>query len=228
MTLHDRIDALTAEQWIQIGAAGATFLAVLVALFQEKIRDYFNRAELQITIPHIRPHSHKIKIIAGQYSGGLITDEVIYVRILIEHLKGDAAENVEVMLTQCWEYNQAGESKPRENFLPMNLVWSHFQPPQHTIRVPSGLFRHCDLGYLKRHGGSTRFKFDTIVQPNEVGDAQTWPNMVGPGKYEIELQTSGDNTRTVTKRWLIEIDGNWDDAEERMLQNHLKITEVQS
>jgi hypothetical protein len=77
-----------------------------------------------------------------------------------------------------------------------------------------------------QQGGSTVFRFDTIVQPNTVGDTRSWPNVIGPGKYEIELQISGDNTKTVKERWIVEIDGVWDNAEEKMLSDHLKITKA--
>lgn len=214
-TPRERSDGIRNEELIQAAAAVATFLAVLVALFQEKTKDYFNRARLKATIPHVPPHSHKIMATSGA--------ALLYVRILVEHKGGDPAENVEVMLTQCWEYGDAGRV-PRSSFLPLNLSWSHFQPRQHTIRVPVGLFRHCDLGYLVQQENTVAFRFDTIVQPNTVGDDRSLPNVVGPGRYEIEVQISGDNTRTTKDRWILEIDGEWDSSEERMLSEHLRIT----
>lgn len=208
---------LGASEKIQIVIAIATLLAVLVALFQEKIRRWFRKAHLNVVIYMRPPDSHKIKTTVGK--------DVIYVRIRVEHLKGDPAENVEVMLVRCWEYKNE-EKSLKKNFIPLNLTWANRPQKESNIKVPAGLFRYCDLGYLFRYGQNTRFHFDTIVQPNEIGDERDFPNIIGKGVYEIEVWVSGDNTSKVKKSWRIEIDGKWDDSEKKMLSDHLKITEL--
>ncbi len=213
---------ISTSDWIQIVIAVITLLAVLAAIWP-LISIQRRRPKLNAHIIPKPPDSHKIALTDPE---GYPLQEVIYVRIKVEHLKGDPAENVEVMLVKCMEYKN-GKKQVKKNFLPLNLIWSHSTPRSHTIKLPAGLFRHCDLGYLYPYGEhNTRFRFDTIVQPNPVGDEGNLPNVIGKGKYEIELWISGDNTRTLKKRWLIEFDGIWENSEASMLKKHLKISKL--
>ena len=209
---------------ISIVAAFITLLAVLVALFQEKIRDYFKTAILGVKINLSPPDCHQIMLSGPD---GTHACNSIYIRLKTTHLKGNSAENVEVMLSNFWKINDDDTREVLREFLPMNLVWSHFQPRKTELRIPKKLFRHCDFGYFAPigHGGETTLKLDTMVQPNPVAGGGL-PNVIKPGDYEFEIMVSGDNIKPITKKWHLIFDGTWSEDEQEMLSEHIRIDEV--
>ena len=215
----------TTNSWASIGSAVVTFLALVVALFQERIRKYWNRAILDMEINLTPPDSHQISL-SNQI--GDFVEQTIYVRIKVIHKKGAAGENVEIMPTNFWRVDKNNNLSVLKYFLPISLVWSHFQPRTNTIRVPENLFRHCDLcHFLKSKSGDKSILFlDTMVQPNPVADGEI-PNVLHSGKYQFELMLSGDNVKVLRKKWEIEFE-NWSEDENEMLKSNIKISEVKN
>jgi hypothetical protein len=213
-----------ADLWVNIGLAIFTFFALLVALFQEIIRKYWNRAVLDMEINLTPPDSQKIAL--SNQTTGQIVDQAIYVRIKVVHKKGSAGENVEIIPVNFWQVGKNDKLTKLKYFLPISLVWSHFQPKTNTIRVPVGLFRHCNFGrFLKTESGKKAILLlETIIQPNPVADDEI-PNVIRPGKYQFELLLSGDNVKVLRKKWEIEFD-NWSDNESEMLNDNIKLREV--
>jgi hypothetical protein len=212
--------------WIAIGTIFlglVTFLTVLVALFQEKIKKSFTQARLKMEILLKRPHSHQIDLTHSVT--GKFLSKSIYIRILISHLRGSSAEDVEIMIVNFWEIKPDGSKVIKKSFLPMNLVWSHFKPRRINLRIPKGLFRHCDLGRIQPSDSKSILVLDTMTQSNPVAGGEI-PNVIKPGKYEFELWLSGLNTRIIKKRWRLEFDGQWTDNEDKMLKDHIHLAEV--
>lgn len=207
--------------WINSILAGITFLAVIVALFQEKIKNYFDRARVVFKINLIPPDCHQIAL-SNQDSGRHISN-CIYLRIRVIHMKGKTAKDVEVIISNFWEIDNAGQKKISQKFLPMNLVWSHFRTQ--LIQIPNGVFRYCDLGYIAPSNGSTFLRLDTISQPNPVSGGEL-PNVFKSGKYEFELVLTGDNVEPKTQHWTLEFDGTWVENEAVMLEKHISIKEI--
>lgn len=151
-----------ANLWVSVGLAVVTFLALVVALFQERIRKYWSRAILDMEINLIPPDSHQIAL---TNQNGEIVRQTIYVRIKVIHKKGSAGENVEIMPINFWRVDESNNLSVVEYFLPISLIWSHFQPRTNTIRVPVNLFRHCDFGHFlkSQNGHNSILLLDTIV-----------------------------------------------------------------
>jgi hypothetical protein len=210
---------LTTEQWTAIG----TFLAILVALFQERIKEFFTKAQLNMVINLSPPDCHQIMLVNAE-TGEYMTRS-IYIRIKVDHIGGNTAENVEVMAANLWQVMNDGSKTVRKSFLPMNLIWSHFQPRRTTVRIPVGSFRHCDFGYFSPFNRETVLKLDTMVNPNFVADDEL-PNIIYPGIYEFELLLTADNASPVRKRWNLVFDSEWSDDESEMLSDHIHITEI--
>ncbi len=212
-----------ANLWVSVGLAVVTFLALVVALFQERIRKYWNRAILDMEINLAPPDCHQISLSTPQ---GEIVGQTIYIRIKILHKKGSAGENVEIMPVNFWRIDKENKLSKLKYFLPISLVWSHFQPRTNTIRVPVSLFRHCDFGHFVKtqSGDQSILILDTMVQPNPVADNEI-PNIIKPGKYQFELLLSGDNVKALRKKWELEF-SKWSDDESEMLNSNIKIKEV--
>ena len=209
-----------ADLWVNIGLAFVTFLALLVALFQERIRKFWNKATLDMEINLIPPDSHQIALSNQQ---GQIIGQTIYIRIKVLHKKGSAGENVEIMPIKFWRIEDSKLSALKY-FLPISLVWSHFQPRVNVIRIPVNLFRHCDFGHILKIQNEAVLVLDTMVQPNPVADGEI-PNVIKPGKYQFELLLSGDNVKSLRRRWKIEF-GTWNDDESEMLTKNIKIEKI--
>ncbi|MFA6531248.1 MAG: hypothetical protein WCT32_00045 [Patescibacteria group bacterium] len=224
------IPVLTDEKgfWIQVILAAITLLAVVVALFQEKIKDWLNQSLLDMKINLTPPDCHQI-MLTGQFvrDNQIMTlpiGNAIYIRILVENINNRPGENVEVMVSKFNAVKKNGSVVPVGHFLPMNLKWSHFQPSTHLTRIPSALFRHCDFGHFVQEGkGGCLLKLDTIVEPNMVARGER-PNIVKPGKYEFELRISGDNVKAITKVFTLGFYDFWSEDEKEMLRQ-IKITE---
>lgn len=209
---------------ISATAALITLLAVAVALFQEKIRDYFKTALLDVKINLAPPDCHQIMLTNSQDGSSVCNS--IYIRLKVSHLKGNSAENVEIMLSNFWKINDDNSKDVIREFLPMNLVWSHFQPRKTELRIPKKLFRHGDFGYFAPLGTrrKTILKLDTMVQPNPVAGGGL-PNIIEPGIYEFEIMVSGDNVKPIVKKWRLEFDAIWSEDEQEMLSDHITIEE---
>jgi len=210
--------------WVEISLAIVTLLAVAVALFQERLKRYWNRAIMDMKINLEPPDCHQIMLNLPSLSGmGLPS---IYIRIKVVHISGPSAENVEITPVNFWEVEEGNKLRPLKYFLPISLTWSHFQPKTNYTRIPAESFRHCDFGFFIQEGQSSFavLKLDTIVQPNLVAQGKT-PNVIMPGKYQFELLLCGDNIKSLRKRWLLEFK-NWNDQEFDMLNNNIKIVEV--
>lgn len=212
-----------ANLWVNISFAIITLLAVIVALFQERIRIFWNMAKLDMEINLKPPDCHQIAL--SNPSTGQNVGNAIYIRILVNHIKGSAGENVEIIPIRFWKIKDS-KKEVLEHFLPISLVWSHFQPRQNTIRIPVGLFRHCDFGYFRKNPTNNQavLFLDTMVQPNPVANNKI-PNIIEPGKYCFELLLSGDNVKSFRKKWILEFK-NWSDDENEMLTNNIKIHEI--
>ena len=207
--------------WINIVLAFVTFLAVWVALFQEKIKNYFDQARVIFKINLIPPDCHQIGL--SNPNSGQHQSNCIYLRIRVIHLKGKTAKDVEVIISNFWEVDEIGTKKVSKKFIPMNLVWSHFRTQ--LIQIPNGIFRYCDLGYIAPSQNGTFLKLDTISQPNQVSGGE-FPNIFKAGKYEFELVLTGENVEPKTQHWILEFDGVWVEDEKEMLEEHISIKEI--
>jgi len=209
--------------WVSVGLAIVTFLALLVALFQERIRKFWNRSILDMEISLAPPDCHQISL----FNKNGEDFPSIYIRIKVIHKKGAAGENVEIMPINVFKINKDNKKERLEYFLPISLVWSHFQPRKNTIRIPVGLFRHCDFGHFVQAPNNNQaiLILDTMVQPNPVAEGEI-PNIIRPGKYQFELLLSGDNVKPIKKKWKLEFN-EWSDDESIMLNENIKIEEIQ-
>jgi len=224
--LQEIVAALTdpSSLWVNIVLAIVTFLAVLVALFQERIRKFWNRAILDMEINLTPPDCHQISLTnqRGEFVG-----QSIYIRIRVTHKKGAAGENVEIMPINFFHVEDNRKLEKLKHFLPISLVWSHFQPRTNVIRVPVNLFRHCDFGHFIKEPSNqdkSLLILDTMVQPNPVAGGEV-PNIIKPGKYRFELLLSGDNVKSIRKSWQLEFD-KWSENEQEMLTKNIQIKEV--
>lgn len=208
-------DAWTAIGTIFLGAVA------LLTFFYDRYKN--RRARVSMIISITPPDCHQIELTNPQT--GEFVSKCIYIRIRVEHIRGNSAEDAEIIVSNFWSIDENGRRNVRRAFLPMNLKWSHFGGKKRSI--PRGLFRHCDFGSFQpkyTNNTHTVLRLDTAVQPNRVGDGEI-PNVIEAGKYEFELMLSGVNANYIRKRWILEFDESWSEDESEMLNNHIQMKE---
>lgn len=211
----------SSDFFVQVILAIFTGTAVVVALFQEIIKNYLNRANLNMRIKLLPPDCHQIDLrnsITGDY-----VRKAIYIRIRVTHDSGQIAKNTEIIISKVLKLNSNNKWITVKSFLPMNLRWSHTHTKVETI--PPKSFKHCDLGsFQQKDGIVTKFIIDTIVQPNSVSNREI-PNELKPGTYLIECVLTGENIKPQIKKWKLHFNPNWSNSEKNMLNKNIKIEE---
>lgn len=201
---------------VQIVLAVATLFAVVIALYQEKIKEWWNKSRLMPEIKLEPPDCHQIEL--HNPTNGQSVGKSIYIRIRVRHVGGNSAKEVEAIISKV-EMFEDGSWKIVKSFLPMNLKWSHTH--EQKVVIPPQSFRHCDLGSFSPLYGngsiSNMFKIDTIVQPNPVSSGMS-PNILQPGIYRLEVLFTGENVQPITKKWKVSFNASWYQSEQRMLE----------
>lgn len=204
---------------IQIIMVIVTFMAVVVALFQEKIKRYFDRVKLKLQIILEPPDCHQIDL-SDQITGRFIS-KCIYLRIRVTNIDDKTARDVEILASNLWRITDGKQFKVF-TFLPMNLRWSHSHPIKVTI--PPQSFRFCDLGPVRPLEDKVILKFDMETQPNPVSGG-VYPNVIFSDVYILEVLLSGDNTYPLLTKWKIEVPNEWADNESEMLSK-IKVEQI--
>src|SRR5712692_2938378 len=203
------IEVGTLAQW---AAAGATFLAVLVALFKDEILRSLRRPKLTVSIALQPPDCQKTTLSYTVQRTTLISGsaECFYLRLWIENTGHTRAERVQVFAAKLFRRNADGTFKQLESFLPMNLRWSHGQqgsPEIFAEGISPGMGKHCDLGrvtdpahhanlgeeLLNVGGDECILALDLEVLPN------TKSHLVPPGLYRLQLRVAAANCAPVEK-----------------------------
>jgi hypothetical protein len=213
------IEKIEMDAWTAIGTIFLGAVALLT-FFYDRYKN--RRAKVCMSINTAPPDCHQIEL--TNLETGTVMSKCIYIRIRVEHISGNSAEDVEILVSNFWVVD-GKEKSVKKSFIPMNLKWSHFEGKKRSI--PRRLFRHCDFGSFQpkyTNNTHTVLRLDTIVQPNRVSGGEI-PNVIEPGKYEFELMLSGVNSNFIRKRWLLEFDENWSDDENEMLTRHISIKE---
>jgi len=212
--------------WVTLMMAVATLALAAVALFQDQWREWLRKPELTASIKVEPPDCHMITLGTGPSAVANF-----YMRIQVGNDGGVPAKDVEVFAAEL-RIDQSGDWKRLTTFLPMNLVWSHMQsqgkpPVIYYPMISPHMSKHCDLANIvdpARRAGSieenpalgltptqTSARFNVMVYPNHKGE------IVGPGRYQIDLVVAASNARP--KRFVAEIHlaGNWYANESQML-----------
>lgn len=209
-----------------------TIALAIVAVFQQNIHNWLNKPKLNIEVTGQPPDCHKMPLSVMQpfplQQPILIqTDEGYYYRIRVVNTGRDRAENAEVFIASVSKKVGDGYEKV-EQFLPMNLLWSHVERPFLEAISPGGMEKHCNFGYvippedmpervtswLDVPRDETIFTLALEVHPN------TLSNMLTSGEYRIDILIAAANMKKPKKKTLeMNISGQWYGDESEMLSN---------
>lgn len=221
----------TVGQWV---AAGATFLAVLVALFKNEFMGWWRRPKLELSAGlepphcHIMPIHYEVQRIAPTF----IQSKCYYLRLWIENSGKTRAESVQVFAAKVLKKSADGEFREESNFIPVNLLWSHGQTVTggrevYAEGISPKMGKHCDLGHIMNPdcrkdlgedlpdlaATNTVFALALEVCPS------TLSHLLAPGTYRLELRIAAANCSPVTKILELTFTGNWHHDPQKMFRD---------
>jgi len=217
-----------------IALAVMTFLAVLAAVFQDRIRSWIWRPKLDLRILPQPPDCLKIPA-AWPTPGTVSQADSYYLRAQVENTGHRAAEMVEVYLGEILEQTPSGDFVRQQTFLPLNLLWANFREPTMFLdHLSPHVPKHCDVAHiidpaartsipgednpgLGLTSQQTALSLDLVVKPN------TFSYLLPPGTYRLKLVLGAANARPVAKYVKIALTGQWFDDQEQMLRDGLRI-----
>lgn len=215
-------------QWIS--NIVALFLGLL-GIFQDGIRSWFRGPAFKISLQLEPPDSHKIDM--RDRSTGVFMYDAYYFRFRVLNNGNQAMEGVEAMVTELYKKEDSGIYKRVENFLPLNLVWSHYGGTT-AEKIQPAFFKHLDFGHIIKtefahldyyhflNNYSIVFILDTAITPN------TGSHYIFPGDYKIRVNFAANNLKPNNKIYHLFIADKWMDNEHEMLNRCLSIRETDS
>jgi hypothetical protein len=208
----------------------ALLVALAIAVFQDKMRAWFMRPKLDVSIDVTPPDCLKIPLCRYGPDG---TQEVVadtyQLRLRVTNWGHQKAESVYVFASKLSRRQADDTFKEENSFLPMDLLWAGYRQPFFPAAISPKMCRHCDLAHViephKRAGctmenrtwpnvpaGKTILSFDIAVKHS------TLSHLLPPGKYRLDLAVAAANAEPVWKTLEISLTGDWYDDEQRMFR----------
>ena len=234
--------ALVADWAVALG----TFLLAFVAVFQDKIRDYFKSPRLDLSIELSPPDCHKTTMVDTNSTrdGESFTNWSAYYYLIRIWNKGKtSARNVEVIVSDVSK-KEGDKYKRIEGFIPDNLLWSTMTKSvasgkEHRVYCPlisPDTFKHCNIGHIndpkfRAYVGEddptmdiseteTVFCFDVNFKSNKLYF------LIPPGTYNFKITAGCENASTISKYYTMTVSGKFHEEEPKMLNEGLSIKEI--
>lgn len=206
-----------------------TIIIAIIALFQDKIHNWFYHPTLKVTMTLSPPDC---LIVPSKDDKGVTISDVYYFRLRVENTGNIKAESVEVYANELREYKY-GKFEIIQTFLPMNLKWSY--TGNIFFLLNPKMKKHCDIFHVydpeKRpqirnenisfenvDSKKTILSIDTFVKSN------SYSHLYPFGKYELDIVISASNAKSVPRTLIIDLkNGEWDSNEEIMFRDNIEI-----
>lgn len=208
---------------VSLLGVGVALLLGVLGIYQDWLRALFRKPQLEVSIRVEPPDCHKVAI--REINSGRFICDCYYFRFRVTNTGNQQMEDAEGMVTEVFR-NSNGTYRKIENFLPLNLKWSHYGFTTIPTIQPR-LFKHLDFGHivesqfaaLDHFGISERpnivFQFDLAVIPN------TGSHILLPGDYKVRVIFAANNLRPKEKLYHLTIKDIWTNNENEMLQSIL-------
>jgi hypothetical protein len=193
-------------------AVGTIALAIL-AVFQDRIREWLQKPRLDLRITAISPDAVKTPTTIGDH-----LFDAYWFRIRISNNGNLSARQVEVLAQQLERRTASGDFEIQPWFQPMNLIWAHVRAP-FIEAISPGTFKFCDLFFvgdpkiyavnklgaehLGGDTGQTTMTFQVISPPFNKS------HLVSPGIYRLHVVVAANNAPVLKKTLEINHTGKW-------------------
>jgi hypothetical protein len=211
-----------------------TFLAVIVALFNETIKNLIFCPELRVIINTAKPNCVKTKI-SWLENNNRVEFDCYYLRIWVENFGRARAKDVEVFLSKILIKNGEGKYVEVDSFSPMNLKWS-YNNESCLDGISPGIGRHCDLAHVidpkyrsnlsPLNGLQNHPKDKTILELDLVFPLNTNDHLLFGVDYMLEIKISSSNAKIVCNKIKITHTGKWNIDKEKMFPECVSVMNV--
>jgi hypothetical protein len=225
----------TLAQWV---AGLGTIAAVIVALFKDPIRGWWNKPKLKVTCTKEVPETVKVPITVWQGKwpgggGGRWNGDCYFVRIKVENKGRTRAEKVQVSAMKLAKCGLDNKFADLPTTLPFNMKWSN-GPPTGPVTVLDGISRDmwafCDIVSLCAPA-NTYQRLPTGTPATEtVGQLQLefdlpdeW-HLLASGTYRLTLKIGAANAEPIDKIFEFKHDGIWTSNDVAMRRDHLVVS----
>lgn len=240
-SLWDYPEILSKTDLIQFLIFVATLATLIQAiLIKDRFSSYRKRPIVTIDYEKVtQPDSHKTTTYIPALNVGI---ETYYIRFRIYNSGKSTMRNAQVLIEKIEK-----DGHILNEFLPISLVWAltENQGDRGTVNIPQGSFKTVDLFKLLNptqikevvtllrtnniHITANRFEkmkgnisICSVVEPNTMSD------IVPAGEYRIYLSIVGENIEPRKVIFDVNYDGHWVDNTTEMLNNHIRMTLVES
>ncbi len=220
--------------WLKVlGPFVAAAVALYIAINHHSLRSRKYHPELVPELMGRPPDCHKTFIVRTET--GEMAD-CYYFRLKVFNRGNEAAENVEVFLEEVLMKHADNQFRKWEEFLPLNLKWSHFPAAIFFHKISPDMYKHCDIGHitdpqrldvveaddrfvmLNYRRGDIIFIIDFPTKP------YTGTYVLRPGEYRLNIAISAANAKVVKKRIDLNFRGAWYADQDRMLSEGIGIS----
>lgn len=220
-------------QWlIVIGTFCLAAVALLVVLFQDKIRAWRTRPKLTISIATASPFCQKI--LFRRFDQPDLQADGYFLRISVKNVsKLFPAKSAEVFASKLFRKGKDGTFQSVDDFEPINLIWSHSFKP--FADISPEMERYCFIGRImdpKMRQNFPAFNNEKL-NPQETClslatevERNTKTHIIGPGKYQLVCLVGANNMRPIKGTFEIDISGEWFDDEMKMFEKGFDITPI--
>lgn len=198
-------------------------MAIIVALFNERLWAWYRRPQLKLILPHGSPGFQKV---------GSGADACYFFRLEIKNKGRGDAKRAEVYFGELLKRDDDGRFVRDDQFLPMDLRWAHIETPHQDIA--RDMTRHVNLGYIMTPFAKSsarefidvidddlsRFSFCLEVQP-KVGTVG-----IGAGVYRAVFFIGSENSAAKKETVEIEFNGQWTNDDSAMFSKHMKLRKL--
>lgn len=227
---------LATSDTIQLLIAGITLLAVLVALFGERLWKHKDRPKIEVYFDDEDPECYHLTNMHIHQNEKIIESiPTYYIRLRVTNSGTNSLENTEVILKRV-------EPRPG-NFMSLNLSWAGYNNAPNditrTVRIPQGVTRIVDIIEIMEPNQTVSFA--NKLESNNDSDTERYkayskgfrccsikPNTLSDifpaGKHVFYIGVYADNTKPKIIKLSINYDGSWGtEGIKKMRSKHLKV-----
>lgn len=214
--------------WI---AAIGTILLAILAVFQDKIRSWLTRPELQLQVSSGPPFAHKSVWVYPYWPiprGAEAQAQYFpcyFFRLKILNRGNTVARQVEVFAASVRRRRVDGRLETVARFTPMNLMWAH----EHKVYLPllsPKMSKFCDLAHIIAPSYRHKLEHDLPGVPADncvlAIDLEVEPKMKGhlleAGSYQMTILVAAENASPAEYVVEFTFAGQWHDEEEGMFE----------
>jgi hypothetical protein len=216
---------------------------VIVALFKDPIRAWWNKPKLEVTCTKEVPETVRVPITTWQGrwpggGGGHWDGDCYYVRIKVENKGRTRAEKVQVSAMNLAKRGLDNKFEDLSTTLPFNMRWSN-GPPTAPVTVLGGISRDmwafCDIvslcdpenPYQRRPVGMPAFGMPANLAVGllqlEFFPGEEW-HLLAPGTFQLTLKIGGANVEPIDRIIEFTHDGGWTPDDVAMRRDHLNVS----